>query len=108
MPSSPNGPDRSGPEILYHVIGRTALDGLPFKNFEKDERVRGIRWFPMVYAVDVLDFSIMDNHFHLLIEMSQGELLAGDEVRRRWMLLYNKGGFVYRNGIERGDLSPPT
>ena len=29
----------SGDRCVYHVISRTALDGLPFKNFGKDERV---------------------------------------------------------------------
>ena len=45
----------------------------------------------MVYAVDVLGFSIMDNYFHLLIDMSPGNLLVDDEVRRRFMLFYNQG-----------------
>ncbi len=43
----------------------------------------------MIYAVDVLGFSIMDNHFHLLIEMSPGGMLIDDEVRRRFISLYN-------------------
>ena len=44
----------SGQGCLYHVIIRTALDGLPFKKLEKDERVRAIWRFFMVHAVDVL------------------------------------------------------
>ena len=85
----------SGQRCVYHVISRTALAGLPFKKREKDERVRVIRRFSMVYAVDVLGFSIMDNHFHLLIEMSPGDLLVDDEVMRRFILSYKKGGFFY-------------
>lgn len=53
----------SGQKTIYHVISRTALDGLPFKHDEKDELVRVIRRFSMVYAVEVLGFSIMGNHF---------------------------------------------
>ena len=81
----------SGQRCVYHVISRTALDGLPFKKSEKDELVRVIQRFSMVYAVDVLGFSIMDNHFHLLIEMSPGDTLSDDEVRRRFILLYTRG-----------------
>ncbi len=81
----------SGQRCVYHVISRTALDGLPFKKREKDELMRVIQRFSMVYAVDVLGFSVMDNHFHLLVQMSPGDTLAGDEVRRRFILLYNKG-----------------
>ena len=49
-------------KTVYHVISRTALDGLPFKHSEKDELVRVIKRFSMVYAVEVLGFSIMGNH----------------------------------------------
>ena len=46
-------------KTVYHVISRTALDGLPFKNTEKDELIRVIHLFSMVYAVEILGFSIM-------------------------------------------------
>ena len=50
----------------------------------------------MVYAVDVLGFSIMDHYFYLLVEMSPGGLLSDDEVRRRFILLYKKGDRIFR------------
>jgi len=53
----------SGQKTVYHVMSRTALDGLPFKDAEKDELVRVIQRFSMVYAVDVLGFAILGNHF---------------------------------------------
>ena len=62
----------SGQKTVYHVMSRTALDGLPFKNAEKDELVRVIKRFSMIYAVDVLGFAIMGNHFHILAQMSPG------------------------------------
>ena len=80
-----------GQKTVYHVISRTALDGLPFKDSEKDELVRVIRRFSMVYAVEVLGFSAMGNHFHALVEVSPGAMLSDEEVRRRYMLLYTKG-----------------
>ena len=78
----------SGQRTVYHVISRTALDGLPFKDGEKDELVRMIQFFSKVYTVDVLGYAIMGNHFHLLAEMSPSYLLSDDEVRRRFTLLY--------------------
>jgi len=33
----------SGQKTVYHVMSRTALDGLPFKDAEKDELVWGGR-----------------------------------------------------------------
>lgn len=61
-----------GQKTVYHVISRTALDGLPFKDVEKDELVRVIRRFSMVYAVEVLGFCIMGNYFHVLVEVEPG------------------------------------
>ena len=78
----------SGQRTVYHVVSRTALDGLPFQHGEKDELVRVIQFFSKVYAADVLGYAIMGNHFHLLAEMSPGSTLSDDEVRRRFSLLY--------------------
>ncbi len=72
MPRIPHAD--SGQRCVYRVISRPALDGLPFKKREKDERIPVIRRFSMVYAVDVPGFSIMSNHFYLLIEMSPGDM----------------------------------
>ena len=80
-----------GQKTVYHVISRTALDGIPFKNAEKDELVRVIQRFSMVYAVEVLGFSIMGNHWHVLAEISPTSMLSDDEVRRRFMILYDAG-----------------
>jgi putative transposase len=80
-----------GQKTVYHVISRTALDGLPFHDAEKDELVGVIQRFSMVYAVEVLGFTIMGNHWHLLAEISPASMLSDDEVRRRFMLLYSTG-----------------
>ncbi|VFQ45924.1 transposase [Desulfoluna butyratoxydans] len=80
----------SGQKTAYHVISRTALDGLPFGKVEKDELVRIIRNFSDVYCVDVMGFAIMGNHFHLLVVMSPGDGMSNDEVRRRFHLLYGE------------------
>ena len=81
----------SGQKTVYHVMSRTALDGFPFKDAEKDQLVRVIKRFSMIYAVDVLGMAIMSNHFHILAQISPGFMLSDDEVKRRFILLYNKG-----------------
>ena len=42
----------------YHVISRTALDGLPFGDFEKDEFLRIIKRFSKLYLFDITGFCI--------------------------------------------------
>ena len=58
----------SDEKAVYHVMSRTALDGFPFKDTEKDEIVRIVRKFSSIYFVEVLGYCIMDNHFHLYIK----------------------------------------
>ncbi|VFQ45649.1 transposase [Desulfoluna butyratoxydans] len=74
-----------GQKTAYHVISRTALDGLPFKQVEKDELVRIIQRYSAVYAVDVVGYAIMGSHFHLLVVVTPGEMV------RRYHLLYGEG-----------------
>lgn len=64
------------------------MNGLPFKKVEKDELVRIIQRFSAVYAVEVLGYSVMGSHFHLLVEVSPGSMVPDDEVRRRFQILY--------------------
>ena len=82
-----------GHHAVYHIISRTALDGLPFKDVEKDELVRIIKRFSEVFAVDVYGYAIMGNHFHILVEMHPASSLSDDDVKRRYMLLYGKSDF---------------
>ncbi|VVS93489.1 transposase [Desulfoluna spongiiphila] len=81
----------TGQKAAYHVISRTALDGLPFKRLEKDELVRIIRRFSAVYAVDVVGYAIMGSHFHLLVVVMPGDMVSDEEVIRRFHLLYGEG-----------------
>ncbi|VFQ46311.1 transposase [Desulfoluna butyratoxydans] len=90
----------SGQKAAYHVISRTALDGLPFGKVEKDELVRIIRRFSAIYCVEVFGFAIMGNHFHLLIEVAPEDMVSDDEVRRRFHLLYGENMFFPEGRLE--------
>lgn len=78
----------SGQKAAYHVISRTALDGLPLEKVEKDKLVSIIRRLSEGDVVEVLGFAVMENHFHLLVEVSPATMVCNDEVRRRFRLLY--------------------
>ncbi len=47
---------------VYHVMSRTALDGFPFGDVEKDEMVEIIRRFSLLYFAEILGYCIMGNH----------------------------------------------
>ena len=58
-------------KTVYHVMSRTALDGFPFKDAEKDEFVNIIKRFSKIYFTDILGFlftplnSLKNNVLHL-------------------------------------------
>ena len=54
---------------VYHVMSRTALDGFPLGDIEKDFMLDLIRRYSTLYFAEILGFCLMGNHFHLLVRM---------------------------------------
>jgi len=69
-------------KAVYHVISRTALDGLPFKDEDKEILLKLISKWSKIFFVDVLGFAIMGNHFHLVVRMYPESEVSDDEVRK--------------------------
>ena len=47
---------------VYHVMSRTALDGFPLGDIEKDFMLDLIRRYAALYLVEILGFCLMGNH----------------------------------------------
>ena len=47
-----------GEKAIYHVMSRTALDGFPLKDVEKDFMLDLIKRFSAVYFTEILGFCI--------------------------------------------------
>jgi len=77
-----------GEKTIYHVISRTALDGFPFGEIEKEELVKIIRQFSLIYCADVIGYCVMGNHFHLLVKMYPGHDFTEEEIKRRFTRYY--------------------
>jgi len=75
-------------KTVYHVMSRTALDGFPFKDVEKDEFVKIIKRFSQIYFTDIIGFSIMGNHAHILIRMVPDKYFSDDEIKERYTRFY--------------------
>ncbi len=69
-----------GPNVAYHIVSRTALEGFVLGPQEKDHLFFLIRWLSSVYFVEVFGFCIMGNHFHLLCRMFSHEGFSDEEV----------------------------
>ena len=48
-------------EAVYHVMSRTALEGFPFGDVEKDYFVDLLKRLGSIYFADVLGFCVMGN-----------------------------------------------
>ncbi len=77
-----------GEKTVYHVISRTALDGFPFGDVEKEELVKIIRRFKLLFFVDIIGYSIMGNHFHLLVKMYPGGNFSDEEIKKRFVRFF--------------------
>jgi len=77
---------------VYHVISRTALDGFVLGDLEKEFLLNLIKRLSRVYFAEVLGFSILGNHFHLLVRMHPGDDVSDEEIKKRVKLYYGGDG----------------
>jgi REP element-mobilizing transposase RayT len=75
-------------KAVYHVMSRTALDGFPLKDVEKDFMLDLIKRFSALYFTEILGFCIMGNHFHLLVKMIPENHFTDDDIQRRFEGFY--------------------
>lgn len=77
-------------KTAYHIMSRTALDGFPFGDVEKDELVKIIKKFSKLFFAEVFGFCIMGNHFHLLIQMFPEHYFKDEDIRKRCKAHYGE------------------
>ncbi len=83
---------REDEPTVYHVISRTALDGLPFSDADKDYLLGLIDRWSKIFFVDLLGFAIMGNHFHLVVRVYPQDCVDDRQVVERHHLMNGKGG----------------
>jgi len=75
-------------KAVYHVMSRTALDGFPLKDGEKDFMLDLIKRFSALYFTEILGFCLMGNHFHLLVKMIPGHHFSDEDIQKRVEAFY--------------------
>ncbi len=73
---------------VYHVMSRTALDGFPLGDIEKDFMLDLIRRYAALYLVEILGFCLMGNHFHLLVRVIPEYKFADEDILKRYVEFY--------------------
>jgi len=73
---------------VYHVMSRTALDGFPLGDIEKDFMLDLIKRYAALYLVEILGFSLMGNHFHLLVKTLPEYKFTDQDIKNRYVGFY--------------------
>jgi len=73
---------------VYHVMSRTALDGFPLGDVEKDFMLDLIRRYSALYLVEILGFCLMGNHFHILVRMFPEHKFTDEDIQKRYEDFY--------------------
>jgi REP element-mobilizing transposase RayT len=73
---------------VYHVMSRTALDGFPLGDIEKDFMLDLIKRYSALYLVEILGFCLMGNHFHILVKMLPEYKFADQDIKKRYVGFY--------------------
>jgi len=77
-------------KAVYHVMSRTALDGFPLKDVEKDFMLDLIKRFSALYFTEILGFCLMGNHFHLLVKMIPEDQFTDVEIQKRFEAFFGE------------------
>ena len=78
---------RSG---YYHITSRTVLKSFLLGDVEKDYFLKVLQKLSQVYFVRVATFTLMSNHFHLIIQMIPSDEISDEDLERRFELYYNE------------------
>ena len=73
---------------VYHVMSRTALDGFPLGDIEKDYMLDLIRRYAALYLVEILGFCLMGNHFHILVRVIPEHNFNDEDILKRYVDFY--------------------
>jgi REP element-mobilizing transposase RayT len=69
-------------------MSRTALDGFPMDDIEKDFMLDLIRRYSSLYLVEILGLCLMDNHFYILVRMFPEHKFTDEDIKRRYEGFY--------------------
>jgi len=83
---------------VYHVMSRTALDGFPLGDIEKDFMLDLIRRYAALYLVEILGFCLMGNHFHILVRVIPEYKFSDEDILKRHVAFYGDER-IYADGL---------
>jgi len=77
-----------GERAYYHLLSRTVNGEKLFGTGEKEVLRKMIRQVAAFSGIHVITYAIMDNHFHLLVEVPEEREVSDREILERYKILY--------------------
>ena len=91
---------RNDTTTIYHVISRTALDGFPLGDKEKDYMLELIHRYSKLFFVDILGFCVMGNHLHLVCRVYPEGSVSDQDVAERYRQYYGEDKHISEGDID--------
>jgi len=88
-----------GEQAVYHVMSRTALDGFPFGDMEKDYFFKVVKRLSKVYFSEILGICCMGNHFHMLVKMLPDANFSDKDIQERHKRYYGEERYFAEDQI---------
>jgi putative transposase len=88
----------TGEPTAYHIMSRTALEGYPMDDVDKDFFVDQVVKLNNLFFVEVLGFCCTGNHFHLLVRIRPDTSYSDSELKKRLAAFYDKESIFYEDG----------
>ena len=77
-------------EACYHVMSRCALQTFLFEDESKRMFVKMMRRAECFSGVHIINYCVMDNHFHILVRVPKKMEISEDTLRARIEVLYGE------------------
>ncbi len=99
-----------GSDAYYHIMSRTVGQDFLLQDNEKDKFVEIMFNLSKLFFVKIIGFSVMSNHFHLLMKMETEQSYSDEEIIKRLEYYYKQKMSLSRVEIEKyrkklGDIS---
>ncbi|SDB55844.1 REP element-mobilizing transposase RayT [Desulfonatronum thiosulfatophilum] len=91
---------RNDSSTIYHIMSRTALDGFPLQDIEKDHLMAIVARLSNFYFVDLLGFCLMGNHFHLVVRMHTEEAATDEEIGKRYRKQFGDDAVIMPHQVQ--------
>ncbi len=70
-------------------MSRSTLPGLPLGDEEKDFFVELMLQFSRIYFVEILGYSVMSTHFHIVLKMLPGKRFSDSDIKKRFIAFWS-------------------